>query len=214
MICIYFDVVSKDWIYVQIPNIALTVIGICVMFNMPETPRFLLAQGRTEEAKQVFVKIAQFNGISEDEVHSMELMVPNELGSKKTKLFANTEEEVLSNSSNTKSSLIKEILQEQTLKRNLIGCCIIWSMVSLSFYVITFTMKYFPGDLVSNSLTFAFSDVIAFAMSGWVIKKFSVVRGYQIAFLVAAISGVLYVLFSTVVPTSMIPLIVTLSRMG
>jgi hypothetical protein len=201
IICLYFDAVSKDWIYVQIPNIALTVLGICALFTMPETPRFFLAQGKVEEAKQVFAKIAKFNGISEDEVQSMELMVPNEIGSKKTQSYANTEEEVLANSSNSKCSLIKELVQDQILKRNLIGCCIIWSMVSYSFYVITFTMKYFPGDLVQNSLTFAFSDVIAFAMSGWVIKKVSVVRGYQVAFLVATISGVLYVLFSTVVPT-------------
>lgn len=75
-------------------------------------------------------------------------------------------------------------------------------------------MKYFRGDLISNSLTFAISDVVAFALSGLVVKRLSVVRGYQLAFLVASIGGGLYVLLSSIVPTDMIPLIVSLCRMG
>ena len=42
-ICCYFMWISKNWIYLQIPNIGLTTMGILYLYTMPETPRFLLA---------------------------------------------------------------------------------------------------------------------------------------------------------------------------
>ena len=55
------------------------------------------------------------------------------------------------------------------MKSNLLGCIVIFSMNAFNFYLLTFTMKYFPGSIFSNSLAFAFSDVIAFALSGFLI---------------------------------------------
>lgn len=86
-------------------------------------------------------------------------------------------------------------------------------MCSFNFYMLTFFMKYFPGDIFENSLSFAFSDLVAFTMSGLIIKYTTVVRGYQIAFLISTIGGILYVLFSSVA-ASMIPVFICLSRMG
>ena len=43
IICIYFMYVSKNWIYLQIPNILLTTMGIFWLYKMPETPRFLIS---------------------------------------------------------------------------------------------------------------------------------------------------------------------------
>lgn len=42
-LCCYFMYISKNWIYLQIPNIGLTTMGILYLYTMPETPRFLLA---------------------------------------------------------------------------------------------------------------------------------------------------------------------------
>jgi len=45
-VCLYFMYISKNWIYLQIPNIGLTILGILFLYVMPETPRFLLSQKR------------------------------------------------------------------------------------------------------------------------------------------------------------------------
>ena len=45
-ICLYFMWFSKNWVYLQIPNIGLTLLGILFLYGVPETPRFLLAQKR------------------------------------------------------------------------------------------------------------------------------------------------------------------------
>ena len=42
-------------------------------------------------------------------------------------------------------------------------------MCTFNFYLLTFSMKYFPGNIFGNSLAFAFSDVIAFILSGFLI---------------------------------------------
>ena len=45
-ICLYFMFFTKNWIYLQIPNIGLSFMGILFLYTMPETPRFLVAQHR------------------------------------------------------------------------------------------------------------------------------------------------------------------------
>ena len=106
-----------------------------------------------------------------------------------------------------------ELWNEKSLRSNLIGCIIIWSMCSFNFYMLTFFMKYFPGNIFENSLSFAISDVIAFTMSGLIIKYTTVVRGYQVAFVISTVGGVLYVLFSAAFE-GMIPIFICLARMG
>ena len=89
----------------------------------------------------------------------------------------------------------KEMFYDPKLKSNLIGAVILWSMCSFNFYMLTFFMKYFPGNIFENSLCFAVSDLLAFTLSGLVIKYTSVPRGYRLAFLISSFGGGLYILF-------------------
>ena len=78
--------------------------------------------------------------------------------------------------------------------------------------MLTFFLKYFPGDIFENSLFFAASDLIAFGMSGIVLKKTKVTRGLSLAFIIAICGGSIYIMFSTV--TAMIPFMICLARVG
>lgn len=60
-ICYYFAAISKYWIPLQIPNIVLTCLGIVFVFNMPESPRFLIAQHQYEKARAVFNIMGKWN---------------------------------------------------------------------------------------------------------------------------------------------------------
>ena len=106
----------------------------------------------------------------------------------------------------------RDMWREIKLRGNLIGCVLLWSMCSFNFYMLTFFMKYFPGNIFENSLCFAFSDLIAFTLSGLVIRYTTVVRGYKLVFLISSTGGVLYMLFSNV--PALIPVFLCLSRMG
>lgn len=59
---IYFLYISKDWQWLQIPNILLCAFGVAWVLLMPETPRWLLAKKRYDEARACFKKMAQWNG--------------------------------------------------------------------------------------------------------------------------------------------------------
>jgi hypothetical protein len=39
----YFMYISNNWVYLQIPNLVLSLIGCIWIAVMPETPRFLVA---------------------------------------------------------------------------------------------------------------------------------------------------------------------------
>ena len=61
LICVYFEWISKNWVPLMYPDLALTFIGFMYVFFMPETPRFLVSTKRFDEARVVFAKIARIN---------------------------------------------------------------------------------------------------------------------------------------------------------
>ena len=105
-----------------------------------------------------------------------------------------------------------DMWKDRLLRKNVFGCIILWSMCSFNFYMLTFFLKYFPGNIFQNSLMFAVSDLIAFALSGTVIQYTSVVRSYKLAFLISSVGGILYIFFAPI--PDLIPMFICLSRMG
>ena len=75
-ICVYFVYITKNWIYLQIPNIGLTVMGILFLYTMPESPRFLISQKRYQSARAVFNKIAKWNGLAYDRADNFVFIIP------------------------------------------------------------------------------------------------------------------------------------------
>jgi len=61
LICVYFDQISKHWIPLMYPDLALTFLGFAYVYFMPETPRFLVSQKKFDEAREVFAKMARIN---------------------------------------------------------------------------------------------------------------------------------------------------------
>ena len=190
LVCFYFMVISKNWVYVQVPNIALTVLGICFLTKMPESPKFLLSQGKTLEATEVLKKIAEINGHYPEDFDKFELSLARP-GSH-TSMAAPTAE------SSGKGPDLSELRENKTLKSNLFGCIIIFSMNAFNFYLLTFFMKYFPGSIFSNTLAFAFSDVVAFILSGFMVSRMSIKYTYKVAFIVSFTGGVLFIFFETI----------------
>ena len=85
-------------------------------------------------------------------------------------------------------------------------------MSSFNFYMLTFFLKYFPGNIFENSLCFACSDLLAFTLSGVVIKYTRVTNGFRLAFIISSVGAILYLLFQK--ERSFIPIFVCLCRIG
>jgi hypothetical protein len=71
----------------------------------------------------------------------------------------------------------------------------IWICGSFNFYLITFFLKYFPGVVYYNNIAYATADVFAYICSGLVLKYINVRTGLVCAYLIAALSSLMYVIF-------------------
>jgi hypothetical protein len=59
---VYFLYISKQWVWLQIPNVILCILGIIWIYSNPETPRYLLAVQRWDDARAAFKWMAKWNG--------------------------------------------------------------------------------------------------------------------------------------------------------
>ena len=114
----------------------------------------------------------------------------------------------------TLTDKIKELCSTKQLKVNLIGSCFIWLLSSFNFYLTVFYLKRFPGSVYFNSLTYAFSDIIAFTMSGLILKFYTVKRGLRISYSLSFIGGISYLCFFSSQILWLIPILVCLCRIG
>ena len=69
-----------------------------------------------------------------------------------------------------KAPTVSEILSDPVLKTNLYTSCVLWMCNSFNFFLLTFFLKYFPGNMFYNGLCFAVADITAFAVAGCTIN--------------------------------------------
>lgn len=98
------------------------------------------------------------------------------------------------------------------LKTNLWSAVLLYMEGTFNFYLLTFYMKYFPGNLFTNSVYFACSDLVAFVGAGVLLKYVGMKYSIQIASTLALIGGLSYLFLSG--QEELVPMIICLSRVG
>ena len=76
------------------------------------------------------------------------------------------------------------------MRHNIIFSAIIWCALIVNYYIVAFYLKYFPGDIFQNSFTMAFSDVVSYLISGFVLKRFGLTLSVIVCLLTAATGAV------------------------
>ena len=196
LICIYFDFISKYWIPLQYPNLALTFIGFVYVWYMPETPRFLVSVKKFDQARLVFARMAKINGFS---VNTNTFIFENEI-----------QDEVIEEG---KQPTWRDIWNESpTLRRNLIWSIILYMEATFNYYLLTFYLKYFPGNIFENAGIYALSDFAAFIIAGVVLKFLSISNSFRVCLTLAFTGGMLYLCTSN--KANLVPLFICLCRVG
>jgi len=113
-----------------------------------------------------------------------------------------------------KATSIKVLWMDLKLRTNLISSVMCWLLSSFNFYLITFYLKSFPGNIYVNSLCFAGADMLAYVSSGVLLSKITVSQGFTLSYALSVFGGVLYLLFYTSSNEFVIPVIVTFTRIG
>ena len=78
---------------------------------------------------------------------------------------------------------------------NLVLMATFWTFSSFNYYIITFYLKYIPGNIYINTSLSCTAEVIAQISSGFVMNKFGVKLSFIIAFILAAAGGLFLVIF-------------------
>lgn len=107
-----------------------------------------------------------------------------------------------------------ELWSNPLLKKNLIGSNMIWINGSFNFYLITFFLKYFPGNVYVNAIAFACADLFAYTCSGIVLKFLNVRLGLCIAYSIATASSLVFLLANGAEKDWVVPLIIAACRIG
>ena len=95
---------------------------------------------------------------------------------------------------------------------NIVLMCILWTCSSFDYYLITFFLKYIPGNIFVNTSIASFSEVVAYIISGYLMNLMGIKVSYFVGFAVAATGGLLMIFFFHL--KSMIAVFVLLSKFG
>lgn len=106
----------------------------------------------------------------------------------------------------------RDIWEVPILKQNLWAAVLLYCEGTFNFYLLTFYMKYFPGNLFENSVFFACSDLLAFCLAGFLLNFASLKIAIRVGATIAFTGGLLYMFLSDV--KDLIPFMVCFSRLG
>jgi len=107
----------------------------------------------------------------------------------------------------------RDIWAIPVLRTNLWAACLLYVEGTFNFYLLSFYMKYFPGNIFENSLYFAASDLCAFFLAGMLLHYTSMKLTLRLASVAALLGGFMYLFLEHSQP-ELQPAMIILSRLG
>ena len=72
---------------------------------------------------------------------------------------------------------------------------VFWTSGSFNYYIMTFYIKYIPGNIYVNTCLSSIAEVSAYFGAAYVMKAFGTKLSYIISFILAAAGGIFMVIF-------------------
>ena len=169
---------------------------------MPETPRYLVAKKRYNDARACFRQLAIWNRTGNSHIWDT------------VRFDKEAEEEETADKGPTEAAVVswRDIWAIPVLKTNLWAAVLLYVEATFNYYLLTFYMKYFPGNIFTNSIYFAVSDLLAYFGAGVLLKVIGMKKTIWISATLALVGGLSYLFLSN--QTELVPMIICLSRFG
>ncbi|NXU05339.1 S22A5 protein, partial [Buphagus erythrorhynchus] len=187
-----FAFFSRDW---RMLLLALTLPGLlCIplWWVIPESPRWLISQGRFQEAEDIIRKAAKTNGITAPDV----ILDPNEL------------QDV--NSQKQQTYTILDLMKTRNILTITIMSVLLWMIISVGYFGLSLDTPNLHGDVYVNCFLSAVIEVPAYVIS-WLLLR-SLPRRYSMA--AALFLGGCVLLFIQLVPSHIRALSILLVMLG
>jgi len=106
----------------------------------------------------------------------------------------------------------RDIWIDPILRTNLWAAILIYSEAAFNYYLLTFYLKYFPGNIYENSTFFACSDLIAFVLCGVFLQYTSMKTSILAGAVIGGFGGAMYLFMSNDI--SLVPIMICGARIG
>ena len=175
-----------------------------------ESPAWLLSVGEEENAKNNLLFIAKFNGVKDLKIDVLFPDPDSDAEEEEPELSL----EEMSPSINKDGTRIKDEIteenkvEEKQKKDKKIGFCsnpktfwtlvlfiVFWSASSFTYYILTFLLKYIPGNIFVNTSVGITSEIVANLAAGYIMKSMGMKPSFIIAFICTAAGAVLMICF-------------------
>ncbi|XP_038180931.1 solute carrier family 22 member 5 isoform X1 [Arvicola amphibius] len=192
MVLPLFAYFIRDW---RMLLLALTVPGVLcglLWWCIPESPRWLVSQGRIKEAEVIIRKAAKINGI----VAPSPIFDPDELQDLNTKT--------------PQSHHIYDLIRTRNIRILTIMSIILWLTISVGYFGLSLDTPNLHGNIYMNSFLSAAVEVPAYVLA-WLLLQY-LPRRYSISAALFLGGGVL--LFMQLVPSELFYLSTALVMVG
>ncbi|XP_028449847.1 solute carrier family 22 member 13 [Perca flavescens] len=182
---IYF---IRDWRLAQLITVApLAVVAVYIWF-IPESARWLLSKGRTEEAKQLITKVAAIN----------KRTVPESLLDK-----------IVDKETEKKGGIII-LLQSSVLRKYFFTIILAWFSLNVTYYCLSFNVGNFGLDIFLTQLMFGLTELPAHILCIWLLEAL----GRKVSLMSTLLIGGLLCILILAVPQGNAVAVTTLATSG
>ncbi|KAJ0061491.1 hypothetical protein NL108_005343, partial [Boleophthalmus pectinirostris] len=118
---------------------------------IPESPRWLLTQGRRDEAEDIVRDAAQKNKVQAPGI-----------------IFKEVEVSILSDA---KKYTIVDVLRSRNIRCITLMCLVLWMAINIGYFGLSLNTSNLSGDPFMNCFLSATSELPAYVVSTWLLKK-------------------------------------------
>ncbi|XP_076153292.1 solute carrier family 22 member 4-like [Alosa pseudoharengus] len=144
----------RDWRLLIIPMAASGILYIPLWWLIPESPRWLLSQGRVEEAEAILRDAARMNKVPMPEV----IFTPDEIAEAQAK--------------KQKKYNMLDILRDCNAVVLIIICSILWMVITMSYFALLLNTTNLHGDPYFNFFLSSVVEIPAYVMATVLLKLF------------------------------------------
>ncbi|XP_062392046.1 organic cation/carnitine transporter 2 [Sardina pilchardus] len=181
----------RDWRTLQL---ALTLPGflyVPLWWFIPESPRWLLSQGRVEEAEAIVRDAAKRNGVAAPEV----IFERAQTGSQAEKMHSHN---------------ICDLVRTDNIRCITIVLCLVWTTLSIGYFALSLNTGNLHGDSYLNCFLSAAIELPAYTIA-WLMYRYWPRRMCLFSTL---FQGGVVLLFIHLIPQNMIGVAITLEMLG
>ncbi|KXJ28938.1 organic cation transporter protein [Exaiptasia diaphana] len=171
----------RDWRHLMLAvSLPAAPLLVCWWF-IPESPRWLIAQNRIDEAHQLLLKFACKNRVKVDE-EELKLVI---LEIKKAELRQD----------NTRKYGVLDLVKTRKLRKRTIICCFNWFVNTLVYFGINLNVKNLGGDMYLNFFILSIIEIPGALFCWFLMARFGRRIPYSVLMLTSGIACMLVLAF-------------------